>query len=100
ILGQKHFVLLPPVEAACVNEKSVLAATYTPKHEDGSSSSALKREDLVIKVDEPEEFVPFATWDPDMSNANTTPYSQYSQPLRVTLDEGDMLYLPALWYHK
>jgi jumonji domain-containing protein 7 len=25
ILGQKHFVLLPPVEAACVNERSVLA---------------------------------------------------------------------------
>jgi jumonji domain-containing protein 7 len=91
ILGRKHFVLLPPVEAACVNEKSVLAATYARE---------LKKGDLVIKIDEPEEYVPFATWDPDTPTKNTTPYSQYSQPLRVTLEEGDILYLPALWYHK
>lgn len=97
ILGQKHFVLLPPVESACANEQGVLAATYSVR--DGVKGE-VKKQDLQIVVDEPEEYVPFATWDPDKPEKNATPYSQYSRPLRVTLDEGDMLYLPALWYHK
>ncbi|KAH7068110.1 cupin-like domain-containing protein [Paraphoma chrysanthemicola] len=97
VLGQKHFVLLPPVESACVNERSVLAATYQVRE---GIEEEMKKQDLQIVVDEPEEYVPFATWDPDMPGEKTTQYSQYSQALRVTLDEGDMLYLPALWYHK
>lgn len=28
IIGRKHFVLLPPVETACINEKTLRAATY------------------------------------------------------------------------
>ena len=105
VLGRKHFVLLPPVEAPCVNEKAVLAATYayTGAHTD---AGVLKKDDLVVQIDEPEEgeqqgtYVPFATWDPDEPDAHATPYSQHSRPLRVSLEEGDMLYLPALWYHK
>lgn len=99
ILGQKHFVLLPPVEAPCVNERSVLATTYTLRDGAGSSGG-IGQEDLIASVDEPKQYVPFATWDPDDPTSHETAFSQYSQPLRVTLDEGDMLYLPALWYHK
>jgi jumonji domain-containing protein 7 len=102
ILGRKHFVLLPPVESACVNERNVLAATYTPQSRQSAANNThdLQKSDLVINIDDPEEYVPFATWDPDHPDVNTTPYSELSRPLRVTLDEGDMLYLPALWYHK
>ena len=99
ILGQKHFVLLPPVDAPCVGEREVLAATYAPKQ---TSDAAREEEvlELLVQIDEPEAYVPFATWDPDAPEENATPYSQFAQPMRVTLDEGDMLYLPALWYHK
>ncbi|KAJ4325746.1 hypothetical protein N0V94_000506 [Neodidymelliopsis sp. IMI 364377] len=102
ILGKKHFVLLPPVDAPCVNEKSVLAGTYAPKGLGGKDVKVQveEEEELVISIDQPEAYVPFATWDPDRAHENTTEYSQHAQPMRVTLEEGDMLYLPALWYHK
>lgn len=43
------------------------------------------------------EGVPFATWDPDRPDGNATTYSKLIEPMRVTLDKGDMLYLPAMW---
>ena len=105
VLGKKHFVLLPPVEAPCVNERAVLAATYVDASAP-SDSSVVRKEDLIVKIDEAEgeacegAYVPFATWDPDKPLEHATPFSKDSRPLRLTLDEGDMLYLPALWYHK
>jgi jumonji domain-containing protein 7 len=99
ICGQKEFVLLPPVEAPCVNERAVLSATYKPR-EESIRPSDLRKEDLCIKVDEPEAYIPLPTWDPDKPKENTTAYSGYARPIRVTVNRGDMLYLPALWYHK
>ena len=41
--------------------------------------------------------VPLATWDPDDAERNSRHVSALAKPLRVTLDPGDMLYLPAMW---
>ncbi|KAF2710098.1 Clavaminate synthase-like protein [Pleomassaria siparia CBS 279.74] len=105
VRGKKHFVLLPPVESVCVDERGVLAATYKPRQREGSAESEEKEEDLnnlIPHVTEPHTYTPFALWDPDTppSDDRGTRFSHLSQPMRVTLDEGDMLYLPALWYHK
>jgi peptidyl-lysine (3S)-dioxygenase / protease len=116
VRGCKHFVLLPPVESACINEQLIPAATYTPRPPLSTLSSSLTSShsyppspantevtlsealnDLVVCLDEPEENVPFATWDPDLPDRRPTPFSKCSRLLRVTLEEGDMLYLPALW---
>ncbi|KAF2462082.1 putative pla2g4b [Lineolata rhizophorae] len=96
VLGQKHFVLLPPVAAACVNEQELQAATY------GSSSGGPPddAEELLVQADCPGGVVPFPTWDPDQPRMRSTRYSALCRPMRVTLNPGDMLYLPALWYHK
>ncbi|KAE8326968.1 cupin-like domain-containing protein [Aspergillus sergii] len=87
VLGKKHFVLFPALSYPFVNEKPLRPATYV-RTKDG----------LVLQMDDNDEPVPFPTWDPDRPSENTTPFSQYAQPLRVTLNPGDMLYLPAMWY--
>lgn len=92
IRGAKHFVLLPPHCQPCVNEQSLRPATYTRK---GSNEL-----DLVMDSQDNQDDgnIPFATWDPDRPDQHTTPYSKLAEPMRVTLEEGDMLYLPAMWY--
>lgn len=98
ILGQKHFVLLPPVEAPCVNEQYLPAATYKP--------APGQPHELSLDFDRPTDghgtspSVPFAMWDPDKPQERTTSLSQFSSPMRVSLKPGDVLYLPAQWYHK
>ncbi|POR33997.1 Transcription factor jumonji/aspartyl beta-hydroxylase [Tolypocladium paradoxum] len=86
ILGRKHFVLLPPLCHSCMNEKLLPPATYVREGQG-----------LSLHLDLGAEPVPFATWDPDDPQTNATPLSGYARPLRVTLEPGDMLYLPAMW---
>jgi jumonji domain-containing protein 7 len=109
IRGQKHFVLLPPVESVCVKERSVLAATYGPRNPTSTSDYRDRREDenlndLIPHITQPLTYTPFALYDPSIPSQlqphRATKFSPLSQPIHVTLDEGDMLYLPALWYHK
>lgn len=90
IIGRKHFVLLPPVCHPCMNETLLTPATY--ERDDNGR--------LSIRLDEHADLVPFVTWDPDNPQDNSTPLSKFAKPMRVTLDPGDMLYLPAMWYHK
>ncbi|KAK2602042.1 hypothetical protein N8I77_008613 [Diaporthe amygdali] len=95
VQGQKHFVLLPPHCHPCVNEKPLRPGTYARDAQGGG---------LHLAMDGGEngeaDSVPFAIWDPDRPDENATPYSKLAEPMRVTLQKGDMLYLPAMWYHK
>ncbi|TVY24930.1 JmjC domain-containing protein [Lachnellula hyalina] len=85
IIGQKHFVLLPPLAYACVNEQELRPASYVRE----GGELVAKREDG--------DRVPFALWDPDGLGVGTR-YSGLARPVRVNLGKGDMLYLPALWH--
>ncbi|KAK7749736.1 hypothetical protein SLS53_000315 [Cytospora paraplurivora] len=94
IRGQKHFVLLPPHSHPCVNEKPLRPGTYAPNDDS-------QRLQLVMDAGDGSgqevQRVPFAIWDPDCPDDNATPYSRLAEPMRVTLEPGDMLYLPAMW---
>ncbi|KAJ3498795.1 hypothetical protein NLG97_g854 [Lecanicillium saksenae] len=90
IRGRKHFVLLSPLHHHCMNEKPLTPATYVRSQEG----------QLSLCLDDDAASVPFVTWDPDYPDKNFAPLSRLAQPVRVTLEPGDMLYLPAMWYHK
>jgi jumonji domain-containing protein 7 len=94
IIGQKHFVLLPPIEMPCVNEQKLPQCRYAPSSSDTNDSA------LSIEPQEGQDAVPVAVWDPEEPELRRSDYSHLSKAVAVTLQEGDMLYLPAMWYHK
>lgn len=69
-----------------MNEKLIPPATY--RREENA---------LTVHIDSDAEPVPFVTWDPDKPAVNATALSKLAKPMRVTLEPGDMLYLPAMW---
>ncbi|KAL1842699.1 hypothetical protein VTJ49DRAFT_4478 [Mycothermus thermophilus] len=107
IQGQKHFVLLPPACAAAVNEVELRPGRYRRRGRErgGNGDGMEKRNEEELKLElelelEDGPSVPFAIWDPDKPDVNATKYSHLARPMRVTLNPGDMLYLPCMWYHK
>lgn len=107
IIGTKFLTLIPPTEAACVNEQELPVASWKSIRCDrcdsgklcGTSADQIHGTYGVVAPDEPRHRVPFPTWDPDgyAKTSFPTPFSDMARPMRVKLDEGDMLYLPALW---
>ncbi|CAK7223891.1 hypothetical protein SCUCBS95973_005332 [Sporothrix curviconia] len=96
VLGQKHFVLLPPLCQPCVNEQPLQQYNYARAGESFGLVPETPEADDQGQIADDDNTVPFAVWDPDVPTESKTEYSALAEPMCVTLDPGDMLYLPAM----
>ncbi|KAI8329936.1 putative pla2g4b [Chlamydoabsidia padenii] len=89
VRGQKTFVLFPPTEYMCLHESNYQSAIYTP-----TDDAAIHFEITPLKGK-----VPWIPVDPLFPDLEKYPRFKYAKPMIITVNQGEMLYLPSLWFH-
>lgn len=104
VTGAKHFVLLPPTEQPWLDEKPVRAARYCrspPSPRPSSAAAAVHTlNGFDVLLDEPEELVAWVHVDPEQCEQIDGHHFSQFPPLHVTILPGEVLYLPAMWFHQ
>lgn len=90
--GQKRFTLCPPGDAPFLYER-VLACADFQYQEDESRWLALESSESTPWI------VSYVLDSSDTGTLATYPDLVHTHPVSVDVNAGDLLYLPALWYH-
>ncbi|KAF8607967.1 Clavaminate synthase-like protein [Ceratobasidium sp. AG-I] len=86
VRGSKHFTLLPPTEGYTLHEQRVSHARYT---------RPIPTSPLQLSLVDPPATVRWAEVDPSLPSLDT----KETGAMRITVREGESLYLPAGWWH-
>ncbi|XP_076115665.1 bifunctional peptidase and (3S)-lysyl hydroxylase Jmjd7-like [Mytilus galloprovincialis] len=89
VKGWKKFILIPPTDQPFVPYELYDPAVYV---QNGNGSFTIKPTDSSDKV-------PWIAIDPLNPDLALHPEYQKASPIEVTVNEGEMLYLPSLWFH-
>lgn len=97
ISGEKIFTLLPPTDIAFLPERTYPTLRYSA---DNITHEAERRLELTNEGCPTEElsWIPLDPDDPLATNIH--PPFAYAHPLRCHLRAGEVLYIPAMWYHR
>jgi len=107
--GQKLFTICPPADALFIKEESVPSGTFRCNNDcwtvdmqqtnDGQNNE--KEHEYVRWIEcDVERIMKPASLHSRTECMKKYPLLEYAHPIRVCVEAGDMLYLPALWYHK
>lgn len=96
ISGEKTFTLLPPTDIAFFPERTYPTLRY--------AASCIAEEERRLELTSegcPSEELSWISLDPDDPLATIMhPPFAYTHPLRCHLRAGEVLYIPAMWYHR
>lgn len=90
VRGVKKFYLIPPTEVYCLDEQFLTSATYVKNDRGGY--------DVQHDKDMPKTLFP--TVNPANESTHNHIYAKHCRPFAVELHEGEVLYIPSLWYHQ
>lgn len=101
--GQKEFLLNPPADHLFLHEGEFPCATFTPVEAETSNDIEWA---VTLDKDDSESGSPKerrTKWiEPDVTkdNIDKFPLLAKSHTIKVLVSEGEMLYIPPLWYHR
>lgn len=84
VAGTKEFTLVPPTDTCYLYKTKYPVAKYTSD----------------FSIQDTEGEIPWVPLDPDEPDWERYPLFQHAHRLIATVEKGDILYLPSLWYHK
>ncbi len=98
IRGRKHFTLYPPTDLYWLDQKFYRKAHYERYN---STQNLVDEVGINLKVDENFIIVPDNSevpwFDHDESQLKQ---NKYLNPLKISLEPNELLYLPSLWFHR
>eukprot|EP01031_Cornospumella_fuschlensis_P031751 gene31751-38379_t len=98
VSGVKTFALLPPTDVAFLPSRTYPTCKYIPQ-----CDSATNKYDLSLSFQDcASETLEWIDLDPcEMEKAvQKWPKARYLRPLYVEVQAGEVLYIPAMWYHR
>ena len=101
ISGEKIFTLFPPFDYYLLYEKFFPSGHWDMQID--SNAPDFKKYTWHLNKDLQQQQqgtqVPWIQVDPEEVDYTKFPLQRHAQPYTVVISEGDVLYLPALWYH-
>lgn len=107
--GQKEFILCPPADVLFLHEGEFPSGKFNRKPSNAPTDDSIWVVEPDCGEDSCEDEV-YTKWiEPDIKTSLSSdrrndsaryPLLSRAHPIKVLLSEGEMLYLPSLWYHR